>query len=141
MFSRKDLCINTIDTCRSHTITKLIDQSGWNQICGMMFYSYMRVSDNPDEMPRRDDSEQFEDAIEPPTEPQPRTSRFRCLRRSTRPRSAEPPARGRESRRSMRDGSSQTPEPARPRLSRQGVSSTNIPRTPRRDSSSQTTRN
>ena len=41
----------------------------------------------------------------------------------------------------MRDGSSQTPEPARPRLSRQGVSSTNIPRTPRRDTNSQTTRN
>ena len=90
LFSRKDFCVMTIDTCRSHAITKLMEQSGWNQICGMMFYSYMNLPDDPDELPRKDDSGQFEDALEPPNTPAPQISRLRCPRRNARARSTGP---------------------------------------------------
>ena len=43
MFNRKNLCVLTIDTSKSVAITKLMEESGWNQICGMMLYSYMRI--------------------------------------------------------------------------------------------------
>ena len=76
----------------------------------------MRIDDDPEPSTQRDDSGQFEDAIEPPDEPAREssiTSRFRCFRRNPRERGAERPQRGRSYERSMRDGSSQTPEPAR----------------------------
>ena len=144
-----------IDTSKSIAITKLMAQSGWNQIRGMMFYSYMRKDDDPEPSTQRNDSERFEDAIEPPDEPVRSSSRFRCFRRKPRERGAERPQGGRSYERSVRDGSSQTPEPRPTRtigsnavpstrnsqtatiprtLSRQrGVSRTNIERTPRRD--------
>ena len=122
MFSRRDYCVSTIDTNKSVSITKLMEQSGWNQICGMMFYSYMRFSEEPESTPRKNDSEEFQDAIEPPDEPRdsPRASRgIRCPRRErTQSRGCarrESRPRGRSRERQLRDGSSQTPEPPRHR--------------------------
>ena len=158
MFSRKDFVVMSIDTSKSIAITKLLEQSGWNQICGLMFYSFMRIDDSPDTEPRKDDSSKFEDAIEPPEIVRESSwrDRFRCFRRNPRERGARSTERGRSRERSVRSSASQTPEPQRrtvgtsnrptvrnaetdSRLARQrsarqrGVSSTNIERAPRRD--------
>ena len=119
----------------------------------------MRIDDDPNEEPRKDDSGSFEDAIEPPEERSRESSwasRFRCFRRNPRDRGVERPQRGRSRERSVRDGTSQTPEPnrrdgrsqpdprpttsnsqtatvPRPLARQRGVSRTNIERTPRRE--------
>ena len=78
MFSRKDFVVMQKDTSKSIAITKLMAQSGWNQICGMMFYSYMRIGDDPEPITQKDDSYKFEDAMEPPGKPaRSLSSRFR----------------------------------------------------------------
>ena len=99
-YSRKDYITQTLtSTERSIRVNQVTRRNDWQSLCGLLIYSYMSVSDDPEHRFSEDVAleDPFQDVIEPPATPQAR--RGACPRRSLsqgcRRRSSERRDRGR----------------------------------------------